>query len=317
MKFRSVFSALIERFIEYRKASGSWNEMTYGANIRYFDRFCADNFPEETVLTQAMVDAWCAKRSTEKNASNLSRTQVVNLFVDYLRQRKLTDVLPAPRLKPEPHKYLPHAFEEDELMRFFQACDQLQVHPSLKLVIKKLTVPVFFRLLYATGMRPVEARMLKREDVDLARGVINIQKSKGYDQRYVVMHDTMASLMTRYNKAIAELQPFREYFFHSIKGGHYSSSWVSLNFRILWQQANGTTGQAVAKDLRHHYAVENINSWTDDCFGLTSKLQYLSQSMGHRHSKSSLYYYTLVPRLSATLREKTETGFNIIVPEAT
>ena len=318
MKFKSVFSALIDRFIEYRKASGSWNELCYGKNIRYFDHFCAVNFPEDKVLTQSMIDAWCAKRSTEKNSTNLRRTQVVKLFVDYLRHRELTNVLPPPRLKPESYKYTPHFFEEDELIRFFQACDHIYEHSRPEIAIIKLIIPVFFRLLYSTGMRAIEARMLKVNNVNLAHGVIDIQKSKGHDQRYVAMHDTMTSLMVKYDEAIAEYQPSREFFFQNLRGGHYSSNWVQKNFHALWKQANGTIFKVpIANDLRHHYAISNINSWIDDGFAVTDKLLYLSKSMGHQSLQTTTYYYSLVPRLADTLRDKTEAGFNIIVPEAT
>ena len=317
-KFRSCFSYLIELFIEFRRASGSWNEASYGFHIRRFDHFCADNYPKDTALTQAMIDTWCAKRSTETNGSNIKRTQAVRLFVGYLRSRGLADVIAPLRLKPEPRTYIPYPFEEYELQRFFNACDQIQPVPKHRVsMIRKLSVPVFFRLLYSTGMRPIEARLLKRKDVDLKRGVIDIKNSKGHDQHYVVLHDSMSELMGRYDKAIAEIQPSRDYFFESSTGECYSSTWVSWNFRQLWVRANGAANSPVARDLRHHYVTSNINSWTGDGFCLTDKLQYLSKSLGHRAIESTQYYYSLVPRLTDTLREKTEAGFNIIVPEAT
>lgn len=314
-QFRSVFFVLIERFIEYRKASGSWNE-GYGQNIKLFDHFCADHYQSDTTLTQAAVDAWCAKRSTETNGSHMKRIQVVRLFVDYLQCRELTNVIHPEMSKPEPSTYIPHAFEGDELSRFFQACDSIQPHLGRReAVIRKFTVPVFFRLLYSTGMRTTEARLLKKDNVDLGHGIIDIQKSKGYDQHYVAMHDTLTSLMERYDKAVAQLQPSREYFFQSDKGSHYSRHWVSRNFRTLWGKANGTIASPVAYDLRHHYSVMNINSWADDGFGFSDKLQYLSKSMGHRSIEATRYYYSIVPRLAETLRDRTEKGFNAIVPE--
>jgi len=313
---RSNFSEMIERFIEYRKASGSWNEPNYGLNIRLFDHFCADNYHADATLTQSMVDTWCTKRETETNRSHETRTRIVRTFIDYLRNRDLTVVLPPAILKPESRTYIPYAFDEVELKRFFQACDSIQPYLRRRVsVIRKLTIPVFFRLLYSTGMRTTEARLLKRGHVDFAQGVIDIQKSKGYDQHYVVMHDTMTSLMVRYDRAIAELQPSREYFFQSIKGSHHSRYWVQNNFRTLWNEANGISASPVAYDVRHHYAITNINSWTDDSFGFNDKLQYLSKSMGHRSIEATRYYYSIVPRLADTLRDKTEAGFNAIVPE--
>lgn len=68
-------------------------------------------------------------------------------------------------------------------------------------------------------------------------------------------------------------------------------------------------------DLRHHYAIENISSWEDDSFTFSEKLHYLSKSMGHGHIQSTLYYYSIVPRLADKIQAKTEESINEIVPE--
>ena len=315
--YRSCFSDYIERFVAYRKASGSWNEPNYGLNIRLFDNFCTDNYPMSVALTQEMVDTWSTKRETETNRSHETRTRVVRLFVEYLRRRDLTDVVPPAKYKSESKTYIPYAFDDDELTRFFHACDSYQPFHFRKKqsLLKKFTVPVFFRLLYSTGMRTTEARLLKKDSVDLVHGIIDIQESKGYDQHYVVMHDSMKSLMVEYDQAIAKLLPMREYFFQTSKGTHYTRDWVQDNFRQFWNKSNGDTTSPVAYDLRHHYAIVNINGWLDDGFEFNDKLQYLSKSMGHRSIEATRYYYSIVPRLSDTLAEKTEAGFNLIVPE--
>jgi integrase len=318
-QFKSGIARLIERFIDYRKASGSWNEPGYGLNIKLFDRFCADNYPEFTELKQEMADSWCKKRSTENNRSYNIRITVIRAFIEYLQNRDITNVIPPIPLKAEAKSYTPHAFEEDELRRFFSECDNIQPYFGRKAsLIRKLTIPVFFRLLYSSGLRTTEARLLRKENVDLERGVVDIRQSKGYDQHYTMLHDTMSSLMLRYDTAISKLQPSRIFFFQSYKdGSYYSKEWVGGNFRELWRKANGTGAEAVPYDIRHHYAITNINSWLDDTFEFSDKLHYLSKSMGHRSIEATAYYYSIVPRLSDTLKEKTEAGFNAIVPEVT
>jgi len=37
--------------------------------------------------------------------------------------------------------------------------------------------------------------------------------------------------------------------------------------------------------------------------------------MGHRSIESTRYYYAIVPRLADTLMDKTEAGFNAMIPE--
>lgn len=313
--YRSGFSDFIERFVDYRKASGSWNEPTYGLNIRLFDHFCADNYPGKE-LCQEMVNVWCTQRKTEKNSSCYMRTLVIRGFIDYLRKRKLTDVVPAIPPKPEKTKYIPHEFSDDELSGFFHECDSIIPYKGrFASVLRKVTCPVFFRLLYSSGIRTTEARYLRCEDVDLVNGILNVQQSKGYDQHYIALHESMTELLKKYDQTVSQLQPNRVFFFESIKRSHYCREWVADNFRSLWAKANGGTGKTVAYDLRHHYAITNINSWEDDTFEFSDRLHYLSKSMGHRYINSTLYYYSIVPRLADTIQIKTETGFNSIVPE--
>jgi integrase len=315
--YRSGFSEEIEKFVRYRKASGTWNEYASGQNLNYFDHYCADNYSDSSVLTQEMVEMWCSQRDTETSGSCYTRTLVVREFVDYLRQRSLTEVVTPKAPKLGRRKYIPHAFTEDELARFFNECDSIVPYKRrMASVIRKLQCPVFFRLLYSSGLRTTEARYLKMEDVDLAHGVLNISKSKGYDQHYVALHETMTEVLFRYDESISRIQPERTYFFESMKGGCYGRNWVNDNFKKIWGSANGSSKGMIPYDLRHHYAVENISSWEDDSFTFSERLHYLSKSMGHRWIQSTLYYYSIVPRLADKIRAKTEDGFNEIVPEA-
>ena len=72
MVYKSIIADMLEQFVYYRKASGSWSE-TYADNLRYFDNYCSTEYPYADSFTQEMVDSWCKKRDTEKNNSCRSR----------------------------------------------------------------------------------------------------------------------------------------------------------------------------------------------------------------------------------------------------
>lgn len=314
--FHSGFAGHIEDFIRYRKASGIWNT-NYEENLFLFDHYCSNTFPSGAPLCQDMIDKWCAKRETELNRTCETRIRVIKAFIRYLKDRDLTDVKIPAKLKKEPSTYIPHAFTKEELQRFFYECDNIPVNRSLFSKVRHLTCPVFFRLLYSSGIRTTEARLLRKADFDPIEGGLNIQKSKGYDQHYVALHKSMSALLIRYDQTIDKLLPNRTFFFEKHNGGHYSKEWVTKTFHTLWQKANTATG-VVPYELRHNYAIENINGWTgNDSFGLSEQLLYLSKSMGHRNLSSTLYYYSIVPRFADILLEKTEMEFNKIVPEVT
>ena len=314
--FESGFAAQLEAFVRYRKASNSWNEHASAENLRYFDRHCASIDVSSLELTQEMLDSWCAMRESESPRSCYTRTLIARQFASYAHARGLTQATPHDMALPKGTAYVPHSFTDEELGRFFSACDSIMPYKNRRDgLIRKITCPVFFRLLYSSGIRTTEARNLMRSDVDLVHGVLDIRRSKGYDQHYVALHDSMTEMLSAYDAAADRLQPDREFFFESIRGGCYTRQWVAQNFKTLWTKANGSESPAVAYDLRHHYAIVNIGSWECDGFKATEKLHYLSKSMGHRWIASTLYYYSIVPRLADKLLEKTSEGLNAIIPE--
>jgi integrase len=313
-KFKSTLAPLMQAFVSYRKASGRWNEASYEPNLRLFDKYCNKHYPNIVEISQDMVASWCKQRETETNNSCRSRIYPVVSFIRYLRKRGLTTISEPTIPRIEPRTYIPHAFTEEELKNFFAACDSIPVTPPKEEGLsRRITVPVFFRLLYSSGIRTNEARELKREDVDLDNGVINIRYSKGHDQHYIVLHDSMLSLMKQYDIAIGKMYPNRIYFFPARKrsGGFHTREWVQHNFKELWFKYNN--GNAVAYELRHNYAIENINSWMDVGFDFNAKLFYLSKSMGHSVIESTKYYYSLVPGLADIIESQTDES--AVIPE--
>ena len=312
-KFESFLAPVMESFVAFRQASGRWNDSD-SLNIRLFDRHCATMLPRATELTQEMVDGWCRRRETELlSNSHRGRIYVIFHFVNYLKARNLTGIN-APSIPVKmPRTYIPHAFTEEELENFFKACDSLPGVPRKRdVLLRKIAVPVFFRLLYSSGIRTNEARLLRVSDVNLDNGVLDIRYSKGHSQHFIVLHDTMLVLMRRYDSAMRMLYPEREYFFSSSRGSYYTQQWIVVNFRQLWYKHN--TAHAVAYELRHNYAIENINRWVGEGLDFLDKLLYLSRSMGHSDLESTKYYYSLVPALNGILSRLTGDNFNNTVP---
>ena len=207
-EFRSFLSPQIHSFIRYRQASQRWNDSSYEENLMLFDHYCHANDPCATALTQEMVDGWCRQRRTETNNSCRSRIYVVDSFVRFLNMRGLSNVQPPQIPRKERRRYLPHAFTEEKLIRFFHECDSIPVINSRKeTIIRKMSVPVFFRLLYSSGIRTNEARLLLKENVDLRRGILDIQYSKGHDQHYIVLHDGRIFLYHRKKLLFPHFKP--------------------------------------------------------------------------------------------------------------
>jgi integrase len=313
-EFHSFLAAHMRSFVAFRSASGYWNE-AYEGYLHQFDGHCERMYPDENALTKEMVRAFCAQRPTEQPNTCRVRSYAIANFVAYLAAHGATDI-PAPEIPAmRDSGYIPHAFTDEELDRFFSASNDMPAgNPnSLASRTRRIVAPVFFRLLYSSGMRTCEARLLEVKDVDLAQGVISIRRSKDSRQHFVALHDSMAKLLGEYDRTIRLIYPERAYFFPSPRGPFLSKRWVSKTFGLIWGQASPS--HATAYELRHNYAVENINGWVGEGLGFFSRLVYLSKSMGHTALESTKRYFHLVPTMSDILEELTASGFDDIVPE--
>ncbi len=313
--FTSFMKEDIYSFISYRKLCNRWCD-SYENNLKHFENYCINNFSNATKLSQKMIDEWCKKRKTENNRSRDTRIFSVINFLKYTNKRNITNLKIPELSKREKNIYTPHTFTKEELENFFYVCDHYLefvklINPSIKQ--KAFTIPAYFRLLYSSGMRPVEIRLLKVEDVDLETGIINIRKSKGCIQHYVVVDDLVKNYLVEYNEQISLLFPNRTYFFSSTYNKPYCDVWHIRTFEKCWYIYN--TAHARPYDFRHNYAIENINKHLNEGVEFITNLNYLSKSMGHLYLESTKRYYTLVPQLFEIFKNQVGDTFDCIVPE--
>lgn len=307
---------LIQAFKDFRVASDRWNFVNDKLMI-YFDRHCLKHFPGVDGITQEMVDSWCVQRKTETDGSCYCRTYIIAALAAYLNKRGICRLSPPDLINPDRHRtYIPHAFTDEELTAFFDECDKEVIAAKDQIVaVRRLAISVFFRLIFSTGMRTVEARLLKADNVDLENGVIDIKRSKGVDQHYVALHESTLRMLKSYDQVLQAVFPDRVYFFAYTVDKPFYQEWSPLVFRQIWDKVNSE--HANPYDLRHNYAIRNINSWTDEGFGFSDRFLYLSKSMGHKKLESTKYYYSLIPALADTLSSHSQPGFDDIVPEVT
>lgn len=286
------FDECMQKYLSYRKMSGMKSSVE--KDLRYFQHACQRNF-QSTDITQEMVDWWWKKKDTELPVSHRSRVYHAKQFLEYVVNQRNLVALKVPDVpeyvESNPN---PHYFAEDELRNFFKACDEIVYSNTLQQKLRKIEVPVIFRLLYSSGIRVIEARLLDRKDVDFETGIVNIVKSKGYIEHRIVLHDTMLTLLKQYDEVVDAIMPDRKVMFPDVYDDYHKNKWLSDNFYACWYKYN--TATAFARELRHNYAIENINSWNTDRDDINENLVALKNSMGHKKTSRTLYYYSLVPR---------------------
>ena len=204
-------------------------------------------------------------------------------------------------------RHIPYIYSKEDLSKLFKEIDSQQ--PSLRAPTKHLVVSVIFRLIYCCGLRPVEARRLRREDVNLFDGTVNILESKGHKDRIVVLSEDMLELCRNYDLRVEKIYPHRKYFFQSpsVRGdGMYSMEWIIPTFRKFLQTA-GISGYGEIRprlyDLRHTFATHRLYQWVKEGKDINACLAYLSEYMGHSNLESTAYYIHLLPTLYTDLPE--------------
>ena len=144
----SRFAAAIGKYLDYRVACGL-SRATDEYMLMCFDAFCAERFPEESMLSRQIVREWIdAQETSVKNKSTAIRS-----FAKYMRtQGHDAYLLPVNRRYCEVGTFLPHMFTQEELRVLFKAINDIK--PGMNQPRLPIVLPVLFRLIYSCGLRP-------------------------------------------------------------------------------------------------------------------------------------------------------------------
>lgn len=294
--FNSAFASRIEGMLEWREALGyAGRTLAYG--MQSFDRFCARSRPGETILGRELAMAWCQAGTRVDCPAH--KAHAIREFGKYLRQLgEDAFVLPTAWISPRVRS-LPHLFSDAELAAFFAAADRTT--PCSASPFREYTIPVLFRLMFGCGLRPQEARLLRRSDVDTQSAVLTITRSKRNKDRRVPVDESLAGLLVRFDELAELRRPGRTFFFEDHFAQPYRARWVTASYHRCCAMAGGIAPGSTPYTLRHNYATRTLTRWVEEARDLNVWLPYLSAYMGHDTYASTAYYVHLLPeRLAAT-----------------
>ena len=313
---RLLKDADIRAFVGYKNSLG----FPYNESIRIlgrFDDFCVERFPEKDCLDCELALAWLEKRDTENTAGHRNRIMVIREFAKYLRAVGTEAYMIPISMTSKGPGYVPHLFNEAEIKAFFHGADSFRPHE--KAPARHLVIPVFYRLLYCCGLRPAEARLLKKENVDLVRGSVYVVESKGHKDRVVAVADDLLQIMRSYSTLISEIYPDSDYFFPRYDGdGPYTKRWTEEMFWRCFSMAGITAFEGPKPrvyDFRHTFATECICRWMREGRDIDAMLPFLSAYMGHARYEDTLYYVHMVPDFYERVGTVDRTAWEKLLPE--
>lgn len=303
--FQSKLAPFMDGLVESKRALGYKYE-TQVYSLKQFDEFCMENFPNETTVTQEMLDIWALKKPWEQAGTLRGRVTVVSHLAQYMvtlgHDAYIYPTSELPKAKP----YLPHIYSEEELRRLFLQIDCCHYSPEVP--YRHLIMPVLFRLLYCCGLRLGEALRMEVQDVDLENGVLMIRGSKNDTDRYVPMTNGMTMLCRQYAAEVHCAQ--HRYFFPAPNGGMIPEINIYTNFRRFLHKAgilHGGRGKGPRiHDFRHTFAVHCLKRLVLEGKDLNVYRQVLKTYMGHSLFRYTAYYLRLTKDLFPDIREKME-----------
>lgn len=304
---------LINEFLQYKKQNGYvYTTAEYYLN-KYID-FSSIHFPLESIPSREMVNAFLNRYSgTHGNLYNAAA--VLREFSRYLIGLGYVSayVIPAGKISlPTPVR--PYLFTEDEITKFFTACDNIPY--DCHVPKRHLVLPAMYRLLYCCGLRCKEVRTLKREQVHPETNYIDIIQSKGPKNRRLFISHELSKYFSVYDTKMDHIFPDRTFFFPSREDAPYGASAFQKNFLKIWYTAfpekHGNGVSIRAYDFRHHFAYANMNRWLKEGKDVNVMLPYLMRYMGHQDIEHTLYYFHLVPDIYPIVVEKSSLLENLL-----
>ncbi len=312
----SRFQEQIRGFVSYKNSLG----FPYEESSRIlwnFDRFCMEHYSDKEILDRDLAFAWLEKRGKEGNSTHRNRVMVLREFAKYLHALGAEAYLIPISMTSKGTRYVPHIFSESERKAFFNGADHFAPHE--KAPARHLVVPVFFRLLYCCGLRPVEARLLKKENVDLIQGIIYITESKGHKERVVSVANDLLQIMRTYYHKVSEIFPESDYFFPRYDGkGPYTKLWTEEMFWKCFEIEGVSEFEGPRPrvyDFRHTFATDCICRWMREGRDIDSMLPLLSAYMGHARFEDTLYYVHMIPDFYDRAGSIDRTAWESLLPE--
>lgn len=302
-EFSSVFAKEIQNYINDKNNAGFVGK-NFRSNLIGFDKFCVEQGITEPVFTTYHAAKWLEQKDSESHTTHYSRINASKHFLTYL-SIKGYDVYVVRDIKYKGTDFQPHIYTDEETDKYFLAVDNYYSSMNKKDAIQ---YPVLFRILYCCGTRINETIGIRKQDVDLDKGIILLNETKNDKQRYVVMGDDLLALVNEYANKCFYLMSNDDYIFTNANGGRLDEKTIYENHREFLFQAGipyvGNGEGPRIHDWRHHMAVYSFKQLTDSGLDMYVALPILSTYLGHKTIFATEKYVRLTLQLFPYIEDK-------------
>jgi integrase/recombinase XerD len=293
----SSLRTALDEYLGARRALGHKLILT-GRLLRRFVDF-AEHAHADYITTELALK-WATQPAHAQPSQWANRLGMVRRFARYCYANDPRTMVPPSDLLP--HRYrrvAPYIYSDEQIIHLLKAARRL---PST-IGLRPHTYATLFGLYVATGLRANEALCLRREDVDLANGVLTIRDSKFGKTRFVPVHLSTRRALERYAKLRDHLcrTPASPHFFLSDHGTRVTYDMLRWTFvkvsHEIGLRAPGDSHGPRLHGFRHRLAINTLLKWYRGGIDVERRLPALATYLGHAHITDTHWYLTATPQL--------------------
>jgi integrase/recombinase XerD len=301
---KKVHAAILARdaaqFLAFKRAMGMGYRRAEFV-LASFVRFVREQYGDSPVSLEQVVTRWATRIEGRKDVTVANEFGVVRQLCLFRRRSDPRAFVPDHAVAPVKESvFVPYIFSREEVLALLDAATRHEGRNMWGAVLRSLTL-----VLYCTGMRLGEATRLRLDDVDLHRGVLTVQRSKGRSRLLAIRDDLVAELRQylrrREDILVASGASTSPALFVRRDGSALTVRAASDAFRGLLRdlELKPLRGRCGARpyEFRHAFAVHRLTAWAVEGVDVHAKLPWLSAYLGHQNVLGTEVYLKATPQL--------------------
>ncbi len=283
--FKSIFKEELVNFIQYKRSLGLdyKNEIS---RLRYIDNILFNlNLKSKKITKDTFIEL--IKRNNMKEANYARQYGVTKDFCKFLIANNFKDIYYEDKKFHIVNNYKPVIFSNDEMTLLFETMDnQKNLQTNKKFYNLYYSYSIFFRLLYACGLRISEGIKIKLEDIDFNENTIQIIDSKRHISRTVVFSDSLKTCLGDY---IRKVNIKTELLFKNSRNTKLCQNQLRKYYRRIIK-ISGLNEKSKIHNLRHVFCNNAFNQMLEKGYDENVIIVYLYKYMGHKTINETEYY---------------------------
>ena len=283
--FKSIFKEELNNFISYKRSLG-YDYKAEISRLKYIDNILFQlKLSHKSITKETFFEL--TKRNDMKEANYARQYGVTKDFCKFLISNEYKNIYYEDNKFNIINNYNPIIFNDNEIDMLFNTMDNYKnLHQNKKSYNLYYTYSVFFRLIYACGLRVSEGIKINIENIDFNENAIRIIDSKRHISRIVVFSDSLKDCLIHY---INSLKLQKGLLFKNTRNNQLCKNQLRKYYRNIIIQAQ-LNNKSHIHDLRHCFCNKAFNQMLENGYDENVVIVYLYKYMGHKTITETEYY---------------------------